>query len=112
MTTEVMRVRSRGVGVIKRLIEITLFIAAGALLSRIQLLDMLYPFGPAFVAACFLKKRDMPLFAAAGAARTGNGLYINGDASYMRRNVFYRKRNKMDDDARGGGFVYGRGDRL
>ena len=68
MTTEVMRVRSRGMGVIKRLLEITIFIAAGALLSRIRLLDMLYPFGPAFVAACFLKKRDMPLFAAVGAA--------------------------------------------
>ncbi len=52
----------------KRLILIASFLAAGFLLGRIQLLDSICPFGPAFVAACFLARRPESLPAAAGVA--------------------------------------------
>jgi hypothetical protein len=41
----------------KKLILIASFLAAGFLLGRIQLLLAISPFGPAFVAACFLATR-------------------------------------------------------
>ncbi len=50
----------------KRLIFIVSFFAAGFLLGRIQLVLSISPFGPAFVAACFLAKRPESLPAAAG----------------------------------------------
>jgi len=52
----------------KRLILIVSFLAVGFLLGRIQLLSSICPFGPAFVAACFLARRPESLPAAAGVA--------------------------------------------
>jgi stage II sporulation protein E len=66
LTTDVVQIRSRSEGVLKKVLGILLFIAAGVLLARIQLLSALCPFGPAFVSACFLARRDISLFAAAG----------------------------------------------
>ena len=50
----------------KRLILIASFLVVGFLLGRIQLLSSICPFGPAFVAACFLARRPESLPAAAG----------------------------------------------
>ncbi|MEL7604400.1 MAG: hypothetical protein AAGU77_14675, partial [Bacillota bacterium] len=50
----------------KKLILIASFLAAGFLLGRISLLSSVCPFGPAFVAACFLARRPESLPAAAG----------------------------------------------
>lgn len=66
MSTDVIQIRSRGESVLFKVLEILLFTAAGVLLARIQLLSTLCPFGPAFVAACFISKPDKSLFAAAG----------------------------------------------
>ncbi|MDD5016950.1 MAG: stage II sporulation protein E [Eubacteriales bacterium] len=51
---------------VKKILGGVLFIAAGFLLARIQLLSSISPFGTAFVAACFLAKRQEALLAAAG----------------------------------------------
>ena len=50
----------------KKIILIFSFLAVGFLLGRIQLLFAISPFGPAFVAACFLARRPESLSAAAG----------------------------------------------
>lgn len=65
MTTDVIEAgKSFAVG--KRIISIAVFIAAGFLLARVQLLSAIYPFGPALVSACFLSKRREALSASAG----------------------------------------------
>lgn len=52
----------------KRLIFMASFLAAGFLIGRVQLLSSMCPFGPAFIAACFLSRRPETLAAAAGVA--------------------------------------------
>ncbi len=65
MTTDAIEAsKSSAVG--KKIITIAAFTAAGFLLARVQLLSAICPFGPAFVSACFLTRRQEALFAAAG----------------------------------------------
>ncbi len=59
---------TRSLSLPKKLILMASFLAMGFLLGRIQLLSCVCPFGPAFIAACFLSKRPETLFAAAGVA--------------------------------------------
>ena len=58
--------QSRITNLPRKLILIFSFLAMGFLLGRIQLLLAISPFGPAFVAACFLARRPESLSAAAG----------------------------------------------
>lgn len=52
--------------VMKKIISAALFMAVGFLLARVALISSLSPFGPAFIAACFLARRQETLLAAAG----------------------------------------------
>ncbi len=66
MTTRALPSFSRYEMILKRILSAAVFMAAGFLLARIQLIGALCPFGPAFIAACFLSKRIETLIAAAG----------------------------------------------
>lgn len=66
MTTDVVPADKSFEGIAKKILSIAAFMAAGFLLARVQLLSMICPFGPAFVSACFLSKRNEALFAATG----------------------------------------------
>ena len=66
---------------VKKIFIGIIFMTAGFLLGRIELLGAISPFGPAFIAACFLTRRQETLFAAAGVCLgallvTQNTLYI------------------------------------
>ncbi|MGI5849783.1 MAG: stage II sporulation protein E [Christensenellales bacterium] len=66
MSTDAVQIRNRYEVIIRKILVIVLFIGTGFLLARIQLIARICPFGPAFVAACFIAKRHEALFVAAG----------------------------------------------
>lgn len=66
MTTATMHIGDRGEMIVKKILSAVLFMTIGFLLARIQLLMMICPFGPAFIAACVLAKRQEALLATAG----------------------------------------------
>lgn len=66
MTTDAVDISAVSEPVARKILDVILFTLAGFLLSRVQLLSAISPFGPAFVAACFLMRRKETLFAAAG----------------------------------------------
>ena len=66
MTSDAIPMKERYEITLKKVVVALAFIAAGFLLGRVRLFSMLSPFGPAFVAACFLERRQETLLAAAG----------------------------------------------
>lgn len=66
MTTQALQTYNRYEIILKKIISAAFFMAIGFLLARIELLGVLCPFGPAFIAACFLAKRQEALLAGAG----------------------------------------------
>ena len=66
MTSDAIHLKNRYEITLKKIGIAAAFMAAGFLLGRIRILSALSPFGPAFIAACFLSKRPEMLLSAAG----------------------------------------------
>lgn len=66
MTTDAADMAAISESTARKILDVIIFTAAGFLLGRVELLSAMSPFGPAFVAACFLLRRKETLFAAAG----------------------------------------------
>lgn len=66
MTTDTIPAKKNYSKLLKKILIAAGFLAVGFALSRIELIRGLAPFGPAFIAACFLAKRQETLLGAAG----------------------------------------------
>ena len=66
MTIDTLPAKKNYTVLTRKILIAAAFMAAGFLLSRVELIHSLAPFGPAFIAACFLSRRQETLLGVAG----------------------------------------------
>ncbi len=74
-------VPSHQIELLKKILFLLVYVAVACLLARIQLLAAVSPFGPAFIAACYVRSRYEVLAATAGVAL--GALLVPGDTLYI-----------------------------